>query len=102
MAPIHPPRGRAFMSTFRAYRIHQDNGRAAGRMEMISLDDLAAGEVVIKVAYSTINFKDALAATGTGKILRRYPLVGGIDLSGEVVSSASPTVSKGQKVVVNG
>ena len=92
---------------FRAYRIHQENGKASGRMETIALDDLgsdglAAGEVVVKVAYSTINYKDALAATGTGKILRRYPLVGGIDLSGEVVASTHPSLSKGQKVVVNG
>ena len=90
------------MTSFRAYRIHQENGKASGRFDSIALDDLAAGEVVIKVAYSTINYKDALAATGTGKILRRYPLVGGIDLSGEVVASTNPALPKGQKVVVNG
>ena len=62
------------------------------RLETIGLDDLAPGEVVVKVSYSTINYKDALAATGAGKILRKYPLVGGIDLAGEVVSSQRPRV----------
>jgi NADPH2:quinone reductase len=57
---------------------------------------------VVKVRYSTINYKDALAATGAGKILRRYPLVGGIDLAGEVVSSSDPQFQPGQKVLVTG
>ena len=90
------------MNSFRAYRIHQDNGKASGRLETIALTDLAAGDVVIKVAYSSINFKDALAATGAGKILRRYPLVGGIDLAGEVVTSSDPAFAPGQKVLVTG
>lgn len=90
------------MPSFRAFRIHQDSDKIAGRFDTLSLDDLAAGEVVVKVGYSTINFKDALAATGAGKILRKYPLVGGIDLAGWVVSSADPCFSIGQKVLVNG
>ncbi len=90
------------MNAFRSFRIHQENGKVAPRLETIGLDDLAAGEVVIKVEYSTINFKDALAATGTGRILRRYPLVGGIDLAGRVVSSSDPAYSAGQPVLVNG
>jgi acrylyl-CoA reductase (NADPH) len=88
--------------TFRAFRIHQEGREVVSRLETIGLDDLAAGEVVIKVSYSTINYKDALAATGAGKILRRYPLVGGIDLAGEVAASADPTFAPGQKVLVNG
>jgi NADPH2:quinone reductase len=87
---------------FRAYRIHQEGGKIAARLETIGLNDLAAGEVVVKVRYSTINYKDALAATGAGKILRRYPLVGGIDLAGEVVSSTHADFKQGQKVLVNG
>jgi acrylyl-CoA reductase (NADPH) len=90
------------MESFRALRIHQDSGKIAARMERITLDDLAAGEVVVKVRYSTINYKDALAATGAGKILRKHPLVGGIDLAGEVVSSADPSFAVGQKVLVTG
>jgi NADPH2:quinone reductase len=87
---------------FRAFRIHQENGRVAPRLETIALDDLAAGEVVVKVEYSTINYKDALAATGAGKILRRYPLVGGIDLAGRVVSSTDAAYQPGAAVLVNG
>jgi acrylyl-CoA reductase (NADPH) len=90
------------METFRAFRIHQEQGKIVPRMETIALDDLAPGEVVIKVSYSTINYKDALAATGAGKILRKYPLVGGIDLAGVVVSSSDAAFTPGQKVVVTG
>src|SRR4029453_3925192 len=71
----------AVPQSFRAYRIHQEGGKIAARLETIGLNDLAAGEIVVKVRYSTINYKDALAATGAGKILRKYPLVGGIDLA---------------------
>jgi NADPH2:quinone reductase len=90
------------MNSFRAFRIHQIDGRITSRIDTISLDDLSPGEVVVKVAYSDINYKDALAATGTGKILRRYPLVGGIDFSGEVVSSSDPQFKPGQNVLVTG
>lgn len=94
------------MPSFRAFRIHQDHGqdhgKIAARFDTLSLDDLAAGEVVVKVGYSTINFKDALAVTGAGKILRRYPLVAGIDLAGTVVDSSDPAFGVGQKVLVTG
>ncbi|HTE42330.1 MAG TPA: alcohol dehydrogenase catalytic domain-containing protein, partial [Steroidobacteraceae bacterium] len=90
------------MNSFRAFRIHQDNGKIAGRIDTISIDDLSPGEVVVKVAYSDINYKDALAATGAGKILRKYPLVGGIDFSGEVVTSSDERFKVGQKVLVTG
>ncbi len=92
----------AGMQTFKAFRIHQDNGRVAARFEQLSLNDLGEGEVVVKVRYSSINYKDALAATGAGKILRRFPLVGGIDLSGEVVSSSDVRHKPGDKVLVTG
>lgn len=90
------------MEGFRAFRIHQQGGKIVSRMETITLDALSDGDVVVRVRYSTINFKDALAATGAGKILRRYPLVGGIDLSGEVVTSTDPAFKPGQKVLVTG
>ena len=90
------------MQSFRAFRIHQEDRKIVSRFETINLDALNPGEVVVKVRYSTINYKDALAATGAGKILRRYPLVGGIDLSGEVVSSTDPAFQPGQKVLVTG
>lgn len=90
------------MQRFRAFRIHQEGGKIAARLETIGLDDLGPGEVVVKVRYSTINYKDALAATGAGKILRKYPLVGGIDFAGEVVSSQHASFKPRQKVLVNG
>ncbi len=90
------------MSTFRALRIHDTDGTIVARIESIGLDDLAGGDVVVKVRYSTINYKDALAATGAGRILRRYPLVGGIDLAGEVVSSADARFKPGDTVLTTG
>jgi NADPH2:quinone reductase len=90
------------MQSFRAFRVHQEDRKIVSRLETIGLNDLNEGEVVVKVRYSTINYKDALAATGASKILRRYPLVGGIDLSGEVVSSSDPQFRPGQKVLVTG
>jgi len=93
----NPPRG-----PFRAYRIHEENGRIAARFDQLTLDDLAPGDVVVKVRYSGINYKDALAATGAGRILRKYPLVGGIDLAGEVVSSSDSRHRVGDKVLVTG
>ncbi len=92
-----PPTGR-----FRALRIHQQDSQIATRFEEITLDDLAPGDVVLKVRYSTINYKDALAATGAAAILRRYPLVGGIDLAGEVLSSSDARYGSGDKVLVTG
>ena len=87
---------------FTAYRIHEIEKRVVARFEEITLADLGPGEVVVKVDYSSVNYKDALAATGKGKILRRFPLVGGIDLAGSVVSSSDRRFRKGQKVLVTG
>ena len=89
-------------STFRAFRIHDDaNGYRSG-IERISLDELNPGEVVVKAAYSSVNYKDALAGTGQGKILRRFPLVGGIDIAGHVVRSTDPGFREGDAVLVTG
>jgi len=90
------------MKPFKAFRIHSEGGKIAARFEDLTLDDLAPGEVVIRVACSDINYKDALAATGAGKILRRYPLVGGIDLAGAVESSEDARYKPGDAVLVTG
>jgi len=90
------------MQPFRAYRIHRNDGRIAARLDQVSLEDLTPGDVVVRVRYSTINYKDALAATGKSPILRKYPLAGGIDLAGEVVSSADARYAPGQQVLVTG
>jgi acrylyl-CoA reductase (NADPH) len=87
---------------FKAFRIHSENGRIQARFEELTLADLGPGEVVIRVAFSGINYKDALAATGAGRILRRYPLVGGIDLAGSVESSTDDRYRPGDAVLVTG
>jgi NADPH2:quinone reductase len=90
------------MTPFQAYRIHEIDGRIVARFDELTLDDLGPGDVVVRVEYSDINYKDALAATGAGRILRKYPLVGGIDLAGTVVGSRDPRFTAGQHVLVTG
>lgn len=87
------------MEKFNAYRIFEENRKGHGRLVEMTLDELDPGEVVIKVAYSSVNFKDALAGTGAGKIVRRYPCVGGIDSSGTVVSSSDSRFKAGDEVI---
>ncbi len=90
------------MSDFEAYRIFDESGKVEGRLVRITQDDLGPGDVVIKTAYSSVNYKDALAGTGAGKIIRRFPLTGGIDLAGSVVSSTDPALGEGEGVIVTG
>ncbi len=89
-------------ATFHAFRIHDDDAGYRSGIEAIALDDLNPGEVVVKAAYSSVNYKDALAGTGRGKILRRFPLVGGIDVAGHVVASTDPALREGDAVLVTG
>jgi putative YhdH/YhfP family quinone oxidoreductase len=93
-------------SRFRAFRIHDrgpegTQGHRAG-IEEIGIDALSPGEVVVKTAYSSVNYKDALAGTGEGRILRRFPLVGGIDVAGHVVASEDPRFREGDAVLATG
>jgi acrylyl-CoA reductase (NADPH) len=90
------------METFTAYRVHNDEQRIEARLESVTLDDLAPGDVVIQAAYSDVNYKDALAVTGKGKIMRRFPLVAGIDVAGTVAESGDPRFQAGQEVLVVG
>ncbi len=87
---------------FNAFRIHNDDAGYRSGIEQVSLDDLSPGEIVVKVSHSSVNYKDALAGTGKGKILRRFPLVGGIDLAGHVVASENPAFKEGDAVLVTG
>ena len=89
-------------SRFSAFRIHNDDAGYRSGIETIALDDLNPGEVVIKSVYSSVNYKDALAGTGKGKILRRFPLVGGIDVAGHVVASTDKAFREGDAVLVTG
>ena len=88
--------------TMRAYQISEENGSSAGRFVELSLDDLDPGEVVIRSHYSGVNYKDALAATGAGRVIRRFPCVGGVDVSGVVERSADARFKAGDAVLVTG
>ena len=89
------------MAGFKALRIFNEDGKIASRIVDMTVDELDAGEVVIRTEYSSINYKDALAATGAGKIIRRFPCVGGIDGAGIVESSTDPAFKPGDAVIAN-
>jgi acrylyl-CoA reductase (NADPH) len=90
------------MPQLRAFRLTSEDGRLRGATVEMATDDLMAGDVVIRGDYSSVNYKDALAATGTGKIVRRLPLNGGIDVAGCVESSVDPRFRPGERVLVTG
>lgn len=90
------------MDRFRAYRVHQDGKKVVARVESIGLDDLGEGDVVIRACWSDVNYKDALAATGTGRIMRRFPMVAGIDVAGFVARSGDSRYEEGDPVLVTG
>ncbi|NSX17454.1 oxidoreductase [Cupriavidus taiwanensis] len=92
------------MTRFLAYRLHaRDTGaRPDGRITELTFADLPPGEVLIRVAYSSVNYKDALAAAGRNAIIRQYPRTGGIDLAGHVAASDDPRFREGDAVIVHG
>jgi putative YhdH/YhfP family quinone oxidoreductase len=90
------------MDTFQALVARQDGDRITASVETLSPSDLPPGEVTIRVLYSSVNFKDALALTPNGGVVRNYPVVPGVDLTGEVVESQSPDFSVGDKVLAHG
>ena len=87
---------------FSAYRIFDEGGKSTGRFVQLTLDDLDPGEVVIQAHYSDVSYKDALAATGAGKVIRRFPCVGGVDVAGVVVSSEDAHFKAGDEVIATG
>lgn len=88
------------METFRAFRIFADGGKIAGRVVELTPGELSAGEVVFRTAYASVNYKDALAATGAGgRIIRSFPRIGGIDAGGTVMSSADSRFRAGDEVI---
>jgi NADPH2:quinone reductase len=90
------------METFKAYRIFETDGRVSARMVDLKEEDLDPGEVLIKNTHSSVNYKDALAATGAGKIVRHFPLVGGIDVAGTIARSGDTRFKPGDAVLVTG
>jgi putative YhdH/YhfP family quinone oxidoreductase len=87
---------------FRAYRVHNDEKGYRGVVETIGRDDLSDGDVTIRVSHSGVNYKDALAGTGKGRIMRSFPMVGGIDVAGTVISSECERFAPGDEVLVTG
>lgn len=88
---------------FPAFRIHGEiDGQWRAGIESVSLEALSPGDVVIRTAYSSVNYKDALAGTGKGRILRTLPLIGGIDVAGTVVHSEADAFAPGDAVLVTG
>jgi acrylyl-CoA reductase (NADPH) len=87
------------MDSFKALLIDERDGKVASGFVRMDESRLDAGDVTIRVAYSSVNYKDALAATGAGKIIRRFPCVGGIDLSGTVIDSSDSRFRPGDLVV---
>ena len=90
------------MSSFKTLRVYQEDKQTTARLETMDLDQLSEGAVVIRAAWSGINFKDALAVTGKGKIMRHFPMNAGIDVAGTVETSEDPRFKPGQEVVVTG
>lgn len=87
---------------FGAFRIHGEGKQHRAALEQVALDELTPGEIVVKTTYSSVNYKDALAGSGRGRILRRFPLVGGIDVAGHVVASEDPRFREGDAVLATG
>ncbi|AWH34047.1 YhdH/YhfP family quinone oxidoreductase [Stenotrophomonas sp. SAU14A_NAIMI4_8] len=93
MAPTPP---------FTAFRIENDSAGYRSGLVQLGVDDLNPGQVLIRAHWSSVNYKDALAGTGKGRILRRFPLVGGIDVAGTVVASSDPAWREGDAVLATG
>ena len=87
------------MNPFKALRVFDESGKAVARVVEMALADLSPGEVVLQTAYSSVNYKDALAATGAGRIIRSFPRVAGIDATGTVISSADARFKAGDEVI---
>ena len=88
--------------SFKAFVIEDADGKPKGGFKQLSLADLPDNDVLVEVAYSTVNYKDGLAVSGKGRIARKLPMVGGIDLAGTVVESRSPLWKQGDRVIANG
>jgi len=88
--------------SFAAYVARKQGEQVSSGVEQLTLDDLPPGEVLIRTAYSSLNYKDALAATGHPGVVKRFPHVPGIDVSGTVKESSSPSFQKGDEVLATG
>src|ERR1700681_3410973 len=90
------------MNTFKALLVTQNDGKSSASIQELQRDAIPPGEVLVRVAYSSLNYKDGLAVTGKPGVIRKYPMVPGVDLAGTVEESSSPNFKAGDKVVVTG
>ena len=90
------------MDKFQAFRCFKEDKKIYGKLTEITLEDLDKGDLIVEAKYSSVNFKDALGATGKGHIFKKWPINGGIDVSGIVLESKSPSFKKGDLVLVTG
>jgi acrylyl-CoA reductase (NADPH) len=88
--------------TFRALVVDQNEGATTAEIRQLTASDLPIGDVTVAVRYSSLNYKDGLAVTGTARVLRSFPMVPGIDLAGEVLASESDAYRPGDRVVLTG
>jgi len=89
-------------TSFQAFVLDQEDGKVRTEIKQLEVTDLPDNDVLVKVHYSTLNYKDALAITGKGKVIRDFPIIPGIDLAGEVVDAGSSSLSVGDMVVSTG
>ncbi|MBM3560906.1 MAG: oxidoreductase, partial [Alphaproteobacteria bacterium] len=88
--------------TFKAVLVEEKDGKVGARVADVALSELPANEVTVRVSHSTVNYKDGLAVTNKGKIIRKFPMAAGIDFAGSVTESQSPAFKPGDKVILNG
>ena len=88
--------------TFKALVLTRNNGKVEHQIRQLTVDDLPEGDVLVAVKYSSLNYKDCLAVAGRGKIVRQYPMIPGVDLTGEVLSSEAPEFQVGDEVLLTG
>jgi acrylyl-CoA reductase (NADPH) len=88
--------------TFKAVLVEEKDGKVGARVGDVALGDLPANEVTVRVSHSTVNYKDGLAVTNKGKIIRKFPMAAGIDFAGTVTESQSGAFKSGDKVILNG
>ncbi|HEX4003583.1 MAG TPA: MDR family oxidoreductase [Candidatus Acidoferrales bacterium] len=92
----------ADVKTFKAFLVTQDDGAFAASLRQIDRNELPAGDVLVRIAYSSLNYKDGLAVTGKPGVIRTYPMVPGVDFAGVVEESSSQQFKAGDSVVVTG
>src|SRR5947209_11015340 len=90
------------VTTFTAVLVTQEDGKPAVSIQTLDRSALPPGQVLVRIAYSSLNYKDGLAVTGRPGVIRKYPMVPGIDFAGTVEESSSPSFKPGDQVVVTG